>query len=73
MTNGPQGTVTSKTARSVSLVEKGLARLENIFAPINPEFKIKPEVENLHAVTYSKHQTCTVTMQETLGKPWTSL
>ena len=66
VTNGPEGTIASKTATSLELVEKGLQRLDANFSELNPDFKIKPEVcltvqvENLHTVTHLKHPTCTV-------------
>ncbi|KAJ7365457.1 hypothetical protein OS493_005565 [Desmophyllum pertusum] len=66
VTNGPQGTIASKTATSLVLVEKGLERLDTNFSELSPDFKIKPEVcltvqvENLHAVSHFKHPTCTL-------------
>jgi len=57
-TNGPEGTVASKTIRSVNMINQGLARLHS---KINPEFTDNPEallivkVENLHAVPHFKH------------------
>ena len=44
VTNGPQGTVASKTAKSVHLVEKGLNKLRLNIAEVNPTYKIEPEV-----------------------------
>ncbi|KAJ7386115.1 hypothetical protein OS493_012459 [Desmophyllum pertusum] len=66
VTNGPEGTIPSKTATSLVLVEKGLERLDTNFSELSPDFKIKPEVcltvqvENLHAVSHFKHPTCTL-------------
>lgn len=66
VTNGPEGTIASKTATSLVLVEKGLERLDTNFSELSPDFKIKPEVcltvqvENLHAVSHFKHPTCTL-------------
>jgi len=57
-TNGPEGTVASKTIRSVNMINQGLARLHS---KINPELTDNPEallivkVENLHAVPHFKH------------------
>ena len=59
-TNGPEGTVASKTIRSVNMINQGLARLQSNIAKINPELTVKPEalltvkVENLHAVSHLK-------------------
>lgn len=39
VTNGPQGTVASKTAKSVHLVEKGLNKLRLNLAQVNPTYK----------------------------------
>ena len=64
--NGPQGTVPSKTAKSVHLVEKGLNKLRLNVAEVNPTYKIEPEVcltlqvESQHAVSHFKHPSCTV-------------
>ena len=66
VTSGPEGTISTKTATSLELVEKGLEKLDANFTEVNPDFKIKPEVcltvqvENLHAVSRLKHPTCTV-------------
>ena len=66
VTSGPEGTISTKTATSLELVEKGLEKLDANFTEMNPDFKIKPEVcltvqvENLHAVSHLKHPTCTV-------------
>lgn len=65
ITNGPEGTVASKTVKSVQLVEKGLRNLNKSIAEINPSFKIEPQVcltmqvESHHAVSHFKHPTCT--------------
>lgn len=65
-TNGPQGTVAAKTALSLSLLEKGLERLDKNICTLSPGFTIKPEVcltiqvENVHAVSHFKHPTCTL-------------
>ena len=66
VTSGPEGTISTKTATSLELVEKGLEKLDANFTEVNPDFKIKPEVcltvqvENLRAVSHLKHPTCTV-------------
>ena len=66
VTNGPEGTISTKTATTLELVEKGLEKLDINFTEVNPDFKIKPEVflavqvENFHAVSHLKHPTCTV-------------
>ena len=63
-TNGPQGSITAKTAVSFSLSENGLERLDENM--LSPRFSIKPEVcltiqvENVHAVSHFKHPTCTL-------------
>lgn len=63
-TNGPEGTVASKTIRSVNMINQGLARLQSNIAKINPELTVNPEalltvkVENLRAVSHFKHPTC---------------
>ena len=63
-TNGPEGTVASKTIRSVNMINQGLARLQSNIAKINPKLTVNPEalltmkVENLHAVSNFKHPTC---------------
>ena len=65
-TNGPQGTVSAKTAVSLSLLEKGLERLDRNIDILSPGLSIKPEVcftiqvENVHAVSHFKHPTCTL-------------
>ena len=41
--NGPQGTIASKTAKPVHLVEKGLNKLKINSAEVNPTHKIEPE------------------------------
>lgn len=66
ITNGPQGTVATKTVKSVHLVKKGLNKLRLNLAEISPNFKIEPEVcltlqvESQHAVSHFKHPSCTV-------------
>ena len=63
-TNGPEGTVASKTIRSVNMINQGLARLQSNIAKINPELTVTPEalltvkVESLLAVSHFKHQIC---------------
>ena len=63
-TDGPEGTVASKTIRSVNMINQGLARLQSNIAKINPELTVKPEapltvkIENLLAVSHFKHQIC---------------
>jgi len=44
VTNGPQGTLASKTAKPVYLVEKGLNKLRINLAEVKPTHKIEPEV-----------------------------
>ena len=65
--NGPEGTISTKTAPSLGLMaEEGLEKLDANFTEVNPDFKISPEVcltvqiENVHAVSHLKHATCTV-------------
>ena len=66
ITNGPQGTVSSKTVKSVHLVEKGLNKLRLNLTEVNPSFKIEPQVcltlqvESHHAISHFKHPSCTV-------------
>ena len=65
VTSGPKGTVASKTAKSVDLVEKGLNKLRLNLAEVNPTYKIESEVcltfqvESKHAVSHFKHPSCT--------------
>ncbi|XP_078361460.1 uncharacterized protein LOC144645790 [Oculina patagonica] len=65
VTNGPQGTVASKTVKSVHLVEKGLNNLRLNLAEVNPNFNMEPkvcltlQVESQHAVSHFKHPSCT--------------
>ena len=65
-TNGPEGTVASKTIRSVNMINQGLARLQSNIAKINPELRVNPEalltvkVEKLHAISHFKNPTCTL-------------
>ena len=42
-TNGPEGTVASKTIRSVNMIKQGLTRLQSNIAKINPELTLNPE------------------------------
>ena len=58
-TNGPEETVTSKTIRSVNMINQGLTRLQSNIAKLNPELTalLTVKVENLHAVSYFKHPT----------------
>ena len=66
VTNGPQGTVASKTAKPVHFVEKGLNKLRINLAEVNPTHKIEPEVcftlqlESQHGVSHFKHPSWTV-------------
>ena len=63
-TNGPEGTVASKTIRSVNMINQRLARLQSNIAKINPEPTVNPEAlltvkdANLHTVSQFKHPTC---------------
>jgi len=65
VTNEPKGTVASKTAKSVDLVEKGFNKLRLNLAEVNPTYKIEPEVyltlqvESQYAVSHFKHPSCT--------------
>ena len=64
-TNGPQGIIAVKTVTSLSLMEKGLERLDITIERLSPGNFIKPEVcqaiqvENVHSVSHFKHPTCT--------------
>ena len=76
-TNGPDGTVGSKTIGSVNMINQGLTRLQSNIAKINPELTVNPEalltvkVENLYAVSHFKHPTCSYTTLGILGlQPW---
>ena len=42
-TSGPEGTVASKTIRSVNMINQGLARLQSNIAEINPELTVNTE------------------------------
>jgi len=65
VTNGPQGTVASKTAKPVHFVEKGLNKPMINLAEVNPTHKIEPEVcftlqvESQHGVSHFKHPSWT--------------
>ena len=66
VTNGPQGTVASKIAKAVHLVEKGLNKVRINLAEVNPTHRIEPEVcltlqvEPQNGVSHFKHPSCTV-------------
>ena len=63
-TNGPEGTISTKSVKSVKMISQGLTRLRPNINEINSEQKANPEVlltvkvENLHAVSHFKHPTC---------------
>ena len=63
-TNGPEGTIASKTVKSVAMINQGLVRLTKNIRTINPDLVLNPEalltvkVENLHAVSHFKLPTC---------------
>ena len=65
VTNGPKGTVASKTAKSVDLVEKGFNKLRLKLEEVNPTYKTESEVcltfqvESKHAVSHFKHPSRT--------------
>ena len=64
-TYGPQGKVSQKTQQSVQLLLREVNRLLENINTINPEFAkhidwstlLTTIVENLHAVSYFKHET----------------
>ena len=76
--NGPEGTIASKTVKSVGMINEGLMRLTKNIEMINPVLAFNPEalltvkVENLHAVSHFKHPilsmplACSRSMPETL-------
>ena len=74
-TNGPEGTVASKTVKSVHMINKGLARLQSNITKINPELSLNPEafltvkVENLHAVSHFKGVSKTQTSKTQTPDP----
>jgi len=43
-TNGPEGTVASKTIRFVNIINQGLARLQSNITKINRELTVKKDV-----------------------------
>ena len=63
-TNGPEGTIASKTVKSVDMINQGLERLQRNIMKMKPELTVNPEalltvkVENLRAVSHFKHPTC---------------
>jgi glycine cleavage system H lipoate-binding protein len=64
-TNGPEGTIASKTVESVKMIKEGFTRIGRNVSQINTDVKIKPEslltlqVDNFHfAVIYIKHPAC---------------
>ena len=64
-TNGPEGTVASKTVKSVQLVEKGLQKLlvdlreVNLHLEIDPTACLTLQAKSFHAVSHFKHSACT--------------
>ena len=64
--NGPQGTISAATRKSVEMLEGGIAKLVDVIDTTNPEYSVESPtllttaVENLHAVSHFKHVTFTV-------------
>ena len=62
--NKPEGTVWSKTLKSVIMIKNGLTRISdnikkiNINAEVDPQALLTVKVENFHAVSHFKHPTC---------------
>ena len=62
--NGPEGTISSKTLKSIIMIKNGLTRISdnikkiNIDVEVNPQALLTVKVENLHAVSHFKHPTC---------------
>ncbi|XP_014674326.1 PREDICTED: uncharacterized protein LOC106814524 [Priapulus caudatus] len=67
-TNGPQGTISAKTALSLELLEHGMKNMQQLVLEVNPNFIenidlttcLTTVVENLHAVSHFKHETFSV-------------
>ena len=63
VTNGPQGTVSSKTQKSTSLLLNGIVNIFNKVTDlgypieVNPSALLTTMVENLHAVSHLRHET----------------
>ena len=61
-TNGPEGTVSSKTASSVQMVADGVQKLNNNIQLLNRDFSVDLEscmtgqVESLHSTHHHKHE-----------------
>ena len=61
-TNGPEGTVSSKTASSVQMVADGVQKLNNYIQLLNRDFSVDLEscmtgqVESLHSTHHHKHE-----------------
>ena len=62
VTNGPQGTVASKTVASVKRLESELTYMETIIGNYNLNMSVclTTKVESLHAVSHFKDDTQTV-------------
>ena len=64
-TNGPQGAVSKKTQTSIELLLNGAKSLMSKVTNVNPNYKDTIDwktllitiIENLHAVSHSKHET----------------
>ena len=56
-TNGPEGTVASKTIRSVNMINQSNIAKINPELTVNPEALLTMKVKNLHAVSHFKHPT----------------
>jgi hypothetical protein len=69
--NGPQGTISAKTQKSVSLLHNGiqtlLSKLEGYNYNVTVSTLLTCVVENLHAVSHMKHETFTSIIAETLA------
>ena len=65
-TNGTEGTISHQTLTSLALLNEGIDRLSKNIKEINPDFVnnialqslLTTQVENLHAVSHFKHETC---------------
>lgn len=62
ITNGPEGTVSSKTASSVQMVAVGVQKLNDNIQMVNEDFNVHLEscmtgqVESLHSTHHHKHE-----------------
>ncbi|CAC5360409.1 unnamed protein product [Mytilus coruscus] len=64
VTNGPQGTVSNKTCRSIQILHSGISELtRNVHVLSSGQYRTEAStlltsiVENLHAVSHLRHQT----------------